>query len=68
MRPRRFVTLQWLRMNCACDAAVSAFVTKYGRGGKPTVHEVVKACWRRGERPWVRWILVYVLSDDLYNQ
>ena len=68
MSLRRFVTLRWLRMDYACEPAINDFIAKYGKGGKPTIHETVKACWKIARRDWVWWILDGVLPPDLFNQ
>ena len=68
MKLRRFVTLRWLRGRCACLDAVDAFIDKYGKGGKPTVQNVVKACLRAKKVAWSEWVLDGVLRDDLEDE
>ena len=65
-KPRRYITLRWLRTHEACLLAQEAFIEKWGRTGKPTVYEVAKACWRGERDEWALWFLDCVLQDDLY--
>ncbi|HUT57809.1 MAG TPA: hypothetical protein VNA25_08140 [Phycisphaerae bacterium] len=66
MSLRRFVTLRWLKKNLACDQAVDAFVEDWGSDGKPTVHEAIKTCWKRGQWNWAHWLFLYALPTRLY--
>ena len=62
------MTLRWLKTRRACDKAVDAFITKYDRDGKPTVQNVVKACWRDEAASWSFWLLVEILPPNLSNR